>query len=443
MSESLVQRLGALTVPRYTSYPTAADFSAEIGPTEAARWLADADAAEPVSIYLHVPYCRELCHYCGCHAKAARRADVVQRYRETLEAEIALVASRLPGRLPVSRISWGGGTPSILGLSGLGSVLHVLSRHFDLRPGHEHAMELDPRRIDQGFADGLAALGLNRASLGVQDLDRQVQQAIGRVQPAETVRGAVAILRRAGIARLNFDLVYGLPRQSVESLRRTCHEVIGLAPDRIACYGYAHLPTRRANQRLIDETLLPGADERLRQQDAVAAAFTEVGYQSIGIDHFALFCDPLAVAARSRRLHRNFQGYTDDGSQTLIGFGASSISRLSGGFAQNESAIEAWRARIEAGKLATRRGHAFRQDDRERAAIIERLMCDFRVDLGRQARLYADELALLRPLVGQGLVEMRHDTVTLTPKGRPFVRLVSAVFDRFRTEGERGFSSAV
>lgn len=443
MSEELTQRLGALTVPRYTSYPTAADFSATVGPAQTAAWLASSDTAEPVSIYLHVPYCRELCHYCGCHAKAVRRADVVERYRETLEAEIAIVASKLPARLPVSRISWGGGTPSILGLSGLGSVLHVLERHFAFQPGFEHAMELDPRQIDGGFADGLAALGVNRASLGVQDLDPDVQIAIGRVQPAETVRAAVSMLRRAGIARLNFDLVYGLPRQSVDSLRRTCREVIALGPDRVACYGYAHLPERRANQRLIDASLLPGAAERLRQQEAVAARFSASGYQSIGIDHFALFCDPLAVAARGQALHRNFQGYTDDASRTLIGFGASSISQLSGGFAQNESAIDTWRARIEAGELATRRGHAFEGDDRERALIIERLMCDFRVDLGRSARRYADELALLRPLALQGLVEMRHDVVSLTQKGRPFVRLVSAVFDRFRSENERGFSGAV
>ncbi len=443
MSDDFTEQLASLTVPRYTSYPTAADFSSAIGPAETAAWLAASDAGQPVSIYLHVPYCREICHYCGCHAKAALRDDVVAAYRLGLEAEIALTARHLPARLRIARIAWGGGTPSILGIAGVASVLRVLERHFDFETGFEHAMELDPRRVDQALVDGLAVLGVNRASLGVQDLDPEVQQAIGRVQPAETVRAAVAMLRRAGIAKLNFDLVYGLPRQSVDSLKRTCREVILLGPDRVACYGYAHLPARRANQRLIDAALLPGAPERVRQQEAVAASFLAHGYQSIGIDHFALFCDPLAAAARAHRLYRNFQGYTDDAQEVLIGFGASSISRLAGGFAQNESGIEAYKARVLAGELPTRRGHAFEGDDRERARIIERLMCDFRVDLGRRARHYADELALLRPLALQGLVDMRHDVIALTEKGRPFVRLVSAVFDRFRSEGERSFSSAV
>lgn len=443
MKTALAQRLAGLSVPRYTSYPTAADFSAAVGPAETAAWLRQVPPGDPFSLYLHVPYCHALCHYCGCHAKAVRRKETIHSYAETLEAEIALVAGQLQGRPRVSRIAWGGGTPSILGLRGLSSVLARLRLHFEFQPGMEHAIELDPRGLDQLFCDGLATLGVNRISLGVQDFDPVVQEAIGRVQPRATVRAATAMLRRAGIQHLNFDLIYGLPHQTVDSLKRTCHEVILLGPDRIACYGYAHLPGRRANQRLIDADALPLAEERIAQAAAVAGTLTAHGYRPVGIDHYALFCDPLAVASRSRQLHRNFQGYTDDPSPHLLGLGASSVSRLPGGFAQNQSGIAAYQRSISQGQLATSRGHALSPADCERAAIIERLMCYFEVDLGGDALRYADELALLRPFIADGLLELNDNAIRLTAKGRPFVRLVSALFDQFRTETESGFSRAV
>lgn len=443
MRPELVHRLAGISVPRYTSYPTAADFSPAVGPADTAFWLGQLPPGEPVSIYLHVPYCRALCHYCGCHAKAVRHEEIVARYAEALEAEIALMSGHLKGPLPVSRIAWGGGTPSILGLDGLSSVITRLRDRFAFLPGMEHAIELDPRTLDQAFCDGLAALGITRASLGVQDLDTKVQQAIGRVQPSETVRSAVAMLRGAGIARLNFDLIYGLPHQTRETLVRTSREVIALGPDRVACYGYAHLPGRRANQRLIDADALPLVEERVEQSAAVAETFVAHGYQPIGIDHFALFCDPLAAAARSGLLHRNFQGYTDDASPHLLGFGASSISRLPGGFAQNETDIAAYKARVLHGSLATRRGHAVSIEDRKRAVIIERLMCDFRVDLGCDAHQYPDELALLRPFVTDGLLELKDNAIKLTRRGRPLVRLVSALFDQFRSKTESHFSRAI
>lgn len=443
MSETLVRRYAGLSVPRYTSYPTAADFNAAIGPADHAKWLAALDPQAPVSLYLHVPYCRELCAYCGCHAKAVRKDAVVERYRALLEAEIRLVASHLPERITVGHLAWGGGTPSILGADGLGSILRELRRAFDFADGCEHAIELDPRVMDARLCEDLAALGVNRASLGVQDVDPRVQAAIGRIQPMEKVEAAVRDLRGAGIRRINFDLIYGLPNQSVESLKRTCDSVAALGPDRIACYGYAHLPQRRANQRLIDESALPSASERFDQAAIVAAAFRARGYQPIGIDHFARLCDPLAVATRKGDLHRNFQGYTDDPCRVLLGFGASAISELPGGFVQNHSAPGDYACHIGEGRLPTRRGHALTSDDLERAGVIERLMCDFRVDLGGNAAHFADELALLRPLVADGLADLRHGVLAVTEKGRPFVRLVAAVFDRFRIEKGVGFSQAV
>ena len=443
MKPDMVERLAEMPVPRYTSYPTAADFSEAVGPKEQAAWLGQLDPAEPVSVYLHVPYCRQLCHYCGCHAKAVRKAEPVEDYRTTLEAEIALVAAHLPARLKIGRIAWGGGTPSILGEAGLSSVLGMLKKHFDLEDDYEHSIELDPRMLGRDLCQALGRLGINRASLGVQDLYTVVQQAIGREQPEEKVAAAVRDLRDAGISRINFDLIYGLPNQTQESLLTTCRSVLDLNPDRIAFYGYAHLPSRRANQRLIDSASLPGPVERLQQASAIASFFIREGYQAIGIDHFATPSDRLAAAAREGRLHRNFQGYTDDDRPTLLGFGCSSISRLPGGYTQSESGIEAYKRHIAEGSLPTRRGHAFVEDDHERATIIERLMCDFSVDLGQTAAAYADELALLRPFALSGLLTVRANRISMTAKGRPYVRTVSAIFDRFRSQGQNLFSPSV
>ncbi|MGE7370392.1 oxygen-independent coproporphyrinogen III oxidase [Neorhizobium sp. NPDC001467] len=440
---SLGQRFAEITVPRYTSYPTAADFTDKVGAKEQATWLAQLDPAEPISVYLHVPYCRQLCHYCGCHAKAVRKDGPVEEYRQALEAEIALVAARLPGRMTVGRIAWGGGTPSILGEHGLKSVVEVLKDHFDFATDFEHSIELDPRMLDASLARALARLGVNRASLGVQDLHPMVQQAIGRVQPEQQVAQAVYDLREAGISRINFDLIYGLPNQTEEGLLATCRSVAALSPDRIAFYGYAHLPTRRANQRLIDESLLPDSHARMRLAETIATFFPGEGYEPIGIDHFAKPNDPLAVAGRSGGLHRNFQGYTDDGYRTLLGFGCSSISRLPSGYVQSVSGIEAYKELTMAGQLPALRGHEMAEDDDERGWIIERLMCDFEVNIESQSRKYVDEIALLRPLVQEGLVAVSGSHIRLSNRGRPFVRLVAATFDSYRQDDVGIFSPSV
>ncbi|WP_320188947.1 oxygen-independent coproporphyrinogen III oxidase [Agrobacterium rosae] len=443
MTSDLLTHLAQMSVPRYTSYPTAADFNDAVGPGEQAAWLRRLDPAQAVSIYLHVPYCRQLCHYCGCHAKAVHRMEPVEDYRKALEAEIALVSSYFSHRLKIGRIAWGGGTPSILGETGLVSVLAALQRHFDFEESYEHSIELDPRTFDREFCRSLARLGINRASLGVQDLNSRVQAAIGRVQPEEQVRAAVKNLHDAGIADLNFDLIYGLPHQTEASLLATCQSVADLQPARIAFYGYAHLPSRRANQRLIDPVHLPKPDVRLGQAATIADFFTGEGYQAIGIDHFARPDDPLAIAAREGRLHRNFQGYTDDNRPNLLGFGCSSISRLPGGFVQSESGIDAYKRRITGGVLPAKRGHAFVEGDNDRARIIERLMCDFRVEIDRSNTRYADEFALLRSFASNGLVDVKDHSISMTETGRPFVRIVAALFDRFRSDGIGQFSTSV
>jgi len=445
MTDHLVRRYGCLPVPRYTSYPTAAEFGTAVGAQEHQAWLRRLDPRDGVSVYLHVPYCRQLCLYCGCHTKAVLRDEVIDRYRAGLEAEIALVARSVEEPLRIARIHWGGGTPSLLGAEGLDRVIDALSRVSVFQAGFEHAIELDPRSVDRALAQGLAALGINRVSLGVQDLDDTVQIAIGRVQPFEVVRNAVEVLRESGIGRINLDLMYGLPHQSIGSIRETCAQVLSLGPDRVACYGYAHMPQRKANQRLIDAAALPGTEERFRQAQAIAEAFTGSGYVAIGLDHFARPDDPLARASRSGTLRRNFQGYTDDDRPNLVGFGASAISQLPDGYVQNATDIGAYLRCVEKGRLATARGYRLTLDDRARGAIIESLMCNFTADLSvlGDPSHYVDELALLRPLVADGIVTVQDHRIAITEAGRPFVRLAAAVFDQFRAEDASRFSAAV
>jgi oxygen-independent coproporphyrinogen-3 oxidase len=440
-----LRRYAAMPVPRYTSYPTAAEFTADVGPADHAAWLRRLPLQESVSLYLHVPYCRALCHYCGCHAKMAVRDHVSRTYQRALEAEIALVGGLLPGRLKVARLAWGGGTPGILGSAGLASVLGVLRQHVDFEPDMEHSIELDPRHVDAASARDLAALGVNRVSLGVQDLDPAVQREIGRIQPGELVAKAVDDLRAAGLGSINVDLIYGLPAQTVDSIRATCASVVALRPRRVAFYGYAHLPERRANQRLIDPAKLPGTAERFEQATTIAEIFQASGYVPIGIDHFAVPDDRLALAAPNGQLRRNFQGYTDDDRPSVIGFGASAVSRLPDGYAQNIADNPRYVRCIEAGGLATCRGKRLDEDDRARARIIEALMCNFRADLAAldPQHDYADELALLRPLAADGMLTIKGSRIEMTEQGRPVVRVAAAIFDSFRSQTANRFSLAV
>ncbi len=443
--DNAARRYASHNVPRYTSYPTAADFAPVVTAREHAAWLGSLDVEDSVSVYLHVPYCREICLYCGCNTKMAVRDDVVAGYRRALEAEIALVGSLVKGRLRIARLHWGGGTPSILGTAGLQSVLAVLQERFSFDRGFEHAIELDPRYVTRELADGLAALGVTRASLGVQDINPLVQAAIGRLQPLATVEAAVDRLRSAGIRSLSFDLMYGLPMQTIESIRKTCASVLSMSPDRIACFGYAHLPRLRANQRRIDEATLPSQDQRIDQADVIAEELACDGYRKIGIDHFAKPGDALAIAAASRRLHRNFQGYTDDDRKILLGFGASSISTLADGFVQNITDVPKYVRAIDAGSLASARGCRLDPADRVRALIIERLMCDFEVDLESIAPKFdfSAELSMLAPMQREGLVAIDGNRVVVTEAGRSVVRVIAATFDTYRRPAAAQFSTAV
>ncbi|SNB73805.1 oxygen-independent coproporphyrinogen-3 oxidase [Rhodoblastus acidophilus] len=435
LSSSLV--LAEKSVPRYTSYPTAPHFSDAIGAEKAGEWLRGLDPQARLSLYTHVPYCRELCTYCGCHTKATRKAEPLDAYAATLEREIALVADATPART-VTHAHWGGGTPSLLGGARLLALTDALRSRFAFAPGAEISIELDPRHVDRELTDSLAVAGFNRVSLGVQDLNDHVQNAIGRVQPFEVVEKCVAHLRASGFTAINLDLMYGLPYQTEEDVIRTAELAASLNPTRLAIFGYAHAPWFAKRQQLIDAAALPGAAERLRQAAVTRETLVAKGYQSIGLDHFALPSDPMAIAAHNGTLHRNFQGYTVDQADAMLPFGASSIGKLPQGYIQNAPDVGSWRRAIEAGQFSVVKGVAFTIEDKARAAVIERLMCDFKVDYGAVAQdMLGNASAFdgaeeeLSQLVREGVATREGRSVSLTEAGRPFMRLVAAAFDAY------------
>lgn len=427
-------------VPRYTSYPTAPHFTADIGSDQHAAWLADLPEDATLSLYLHVPFCPALCFYCGCTTKATRRAEPVAAYAARLEREIAAVAARV-GRRAVTHIAWGGGTPSLLGPEALKRIGAFIAEAFNLDHLAEYAFELDPRETDAGVADALVAMGVDRVSLGVQDFSAHVQSAIGRVQPFGTVERAVRLLREAGIASINLDLMYGLPYQSERDVRRTARLATLLAPDRLALFGYAHVPWMRPNQKRIDEKALPGPAERLEQSEAARTVLLANGYVAIGLDHFARPEDPLARAAAEHQLKRNFQGYTADRADVLIGLGASAISRFPQGFTQNAPDVASYMRAIDAGRFAAVRGVAFTADDLTRGALIERLMCDLEVDL--DAPTLAEAAPRLADLAADGLLTIEGHHIAMTSVGRPFVRLAAAALDHRLQASAARHSAAV
>lgn len=437
--------LAEARVPRYTSYPTAAQF----GPIDEVSWrgwLREGIApSDPLSIYVHVPFCRDLCWYCACHAKATRSAERIRRYGDALIEEAALLAAALPAHAGVTHLHLGGGTPSILGPDSLVRLLDALRRHFGLRPGAELAIELDPRTLDAAMVDALADLGFTRASLGVQDIDPAVQARIGRPQPAVLVETAMERLRRAGIAAINIDLMYGLPGQTAAHVAASARFAASLGADRIAVFGYAHVPWMKPQQKAIDASTLPDTMARLEQAETAEAVLVEAGYLALGLDHFARPEDPLAIASRDGHLRRNFQGYTTDTAPALLGLGASAIGALPGGFGQNLVDERHWAQAIAEGRLPVARGVTVTRDDRLRAGLIERLMCDFALDLDAaphdlQAVLASPEMDRLED---QKLIRREGLHLAVTPQGRRFVRQVAACFDRHLAPAQGRHSAAV
>jgi len=435
-------------VPRYTSYPTAAQFQPSVGPTEHAAWLADV-GSRTTAFYLHVPFCRQLCFYCACNTTAMNRPETLEDYARAMMGELEHVARIAPDMVAGS-IQWGGGTPSQLGPERLMKVGRRLATLFDVRSDREMSMEVDPRFCDQALAEAMAALGVSRVSLGVQDFDLAVQQAINRLQSPELTADAIARLRQAGLRHFNIDLVYGLPRQTLETLSRTLDEAIALAPDRFAVFGYAHVPWMKPRQAVIDAATLPGTIERAAMADLVEVRLIAAGYRKVGLDHYARPGDALAQAAAQHRLRRNFQGYVADEWPWVVGVGASAISCLPLGYVQNVAEAASYRAAIEEGRLATARGIAWSAADRLRGDIISELMCHFEVDLaqvcdrhGAPLQALLSDVPGLASLIDDGLVLLDGARVTVTEQGRPLVRSVCATFDRHYTGAEGRHARAI
>ncbi|WP_380057746.1 oxygen-independent coproporphyrinogen III oxidase [Falsihalocynthiibacter sp. SS001] len=423
-------------VPRYTSYPTAAMFTSQCGSDMQLRALESLDPDIPVSVYIHIPFCERLCWFCACHTQGTQTLAPVESYIETLEAELKLVQKTIPDGLRMGRLHWGGGTPTILPPHLIHRLAQAIFNVFLPDEDFEFSVEIDPTMVDRDKIDALAANGMKRASIGIQDFDPEVQAAIGRAQPFDITKACVDHLRAAGIKSLNADLVYGLPHQTLERLTDTVDKVLNFAPDRIALFGYAHVPWASKRQKLIDEQALPDDLARYHLSTRAAAQISEAGLAPIGIDHFARLGDELETAAQNRRLRRNFQGYTADTCQTLIGLGASSISRFPNGYIQNAPATAAYIQRINAGEFAGAKGYALTQEDRLRARAIELLMCEFEVALsqlegefGEHAKTLAPDL---RKIAGsfQDFVDFDGQHLSIHTDGRALTRIIAAGLDQ-------------
>jgi oxygen-independent coproporphyrinogen-3 oxidase len=445
-----VSDIFAAKVPRYTSYPTAPHFHAGINQGIYRQWLADIAPETPLSLYLHIPFCDTLCWFCGCHTVVVNNYAPVRDYCDLLLREIELVAGALGARRPVQHIHWGGGSPSMLQPADIARLNQAFRDRFEVAPDAEFAVEIDPRGLTQETVAAFAQAGLTRASIGVQDCDPEVQKAINRMQSREETLAALAMLRDAGVKSINMDLLYGLPHQTLEKWETTLHFALELAPDRLAVFGYAHVPAFKKHQALIPEHLLPDMETRLRQAEMANQILCAHGYVAVGLDHFARPGDSMAQAAMQGTLARNFQGYTTDKAPVLIGLGASAISALPQGYVQNLAAVPLYRPAVIAGRLPIQRGVALSRDDRIRRHVIERLMCDMQVDLdaasqafGENPAMFEESLATLAPLAKQDIVSLQGGTVSIAPRWRVATRLVCAAFDTYLPGGGARHSASV
>ena len=426
-------------VPRYTSYPTAPQFGPGVGPAEFTAWIRAIPPGSEISLYLHVPFCRRLCWFCACRTQGTTSDAPVLAYAETLKTEIGLLSRHLPPGVTLSRLHWGGGTPTLLPPALIRDLTQAIFRVAPVAPGGEFSVEIDPDEIDAPRLDALVAAGMNRASIGVQDFDPEIQAAIGREQSFELTARVAGMIRDRGVCSLNADILFGLPHQTASRITASVEQLLTLKPDRVALYGYAHVPWMSRRQQMIPSDSLPTPQERLGLYLTAEALFWRDGYQAIGIDHFAKPGDGLARAARDGRLRRNFQGYTDDAAQVLVGLGASSISRFPQGHAQNAPGTSDHTKAIRAGAFSTHRGHAFSAEDRLRGRIIEALMCDFAVAFaGLEAGFGMDlarDMALFRRAADRfgDLVVLDADRFAIIPEGRALTRIVARMFDAYDT----------
>jgi len=441
--------------PRYTSYPTAPEWSDAFKAEQYVDHLARADAdTGPLSLYVHLPFCREMCRFCGCNVVATHDRSRADAYLDQLEKEIALVAARLPRRRSVSQLHWGGGTPTFLDSKQLTRCHAILARHFEFTSDAEKAIEIDPAITTRAQIETLAKLGFNRISMGVQDFDGKVQEVVGRIQGEKETADLVEAARKNGFKGVNLDLIYGLPYQTPDTWTRTLERILAIHPDRMAVFGFAYVPWSKPHQRLLPQEALPKTEQRVELFLGAVEAFTKAGYRLIGLDHFALESDELARAQTEGYLTRNFQGYTVRPAADTVAFGMSSISDLGGAYAQNAHKLKEWGEKVDAGVLPVERGAAVTADDVLRRFVINRVMCLLRLDLGEVAAKFgpkarADIEASLRKGVAElqddGLVTFDGEVLRVLPLGQLLVRNVAMLFDAYldREGGKKQFSRTV
>ena len=445
----ILEELGVYTshAPRYTSYPTAVKFHNGITSNFARSAVENLCTEKPVSIYVHIPFCERLCWYCACRTQGTKSHRPVSGYLSGLLKEIELLREALPEGVKMGRMHWGGGTPTILLPDEVATLAQAIKNVFPIDDPFEFSVEIDPTLVDKDKIAALSAAGMNRASVGIQDFDPKVQEAIGRLQSLEETADCVADVRAAGVKSLNADILYGLPHQTPDSVEQTLQQVQSLDPDRIALYGYAHVPWMAKRQQMIDVAALPGGPARRVLFDLMAERLESSGYDPIGIDHFAKPSDTLGEAAATGRLRRNFQGYTTDRCDTLIGLGASAISKFANGYAQNAPRSSQYLRMITEGGLATQRGVEITETDRMRARAIEMVMCDFKLNKAELVRDFGPLAHTLNADIDEiiieykGFVEPTDTGFAITSKQRALARLVAQKFDAYASEG--GMYSAV
>lgn len=426
--------------PRYTSYPTADRFQADPGAQLLVEALKHRPATEqPLSLYVHLPFCSTVCYYCGCNKVITKDHGKSSRYLDYLEREIDMQLAELDGPRTVAQLHWGGGTPTFLNDAEMMRLMHFLRHRFNFITEGEYSIEIDPRSVDPKRAHTLAELGFNRMSLGIQDFDPLVQVAVNRIQTFEQTRDVLLAARDAGFKSVSVDLIYGLPRQTLAGFRATLEKTLGLAPDRIALYSYAHLPQIFMPQRRIQDAELPKPEEKLSLMAMAIETLVDAGYVFIGMDHFARPDDELALAQKAGKLHRNFQGYSTHAELDLLAFGVSAIAKVGPVYAQNAKSLDDYYHDIDAGHLPVRRGYRMDDDDILRRAVIQELMCHFSLDFDAISQIwgidfrsyFADALEQLQPLAEAGLLKMDAQGIEVMPQGRLLVRIIAMAFDRY------------
>ncbi|MCX7760235.1 MAG: oxygen-independent coproporphyrinogen III oxidase [Hydrogenothermaceae bacterium] len=440
--------------PRYTSYPPATEFSSKINKTEYVKKIIQSNERKtPLSLYFHIPFCENACHFCGCNVIITRRKEVVEPYLQHLYREMDIYKTLIDtNNRKVAQLHWGGGTPNYLSDDQTVELFKQIKSRFEFEPKAEISIEIDPRHVDRERIFLLKDIGFNRVSFGIQDFNYKVQEAVNRIQPEEMIFDVMRWMREAGFESVNIDLIYGLPYQTLETFTDTIEKTIKLNPDRIAVFNFAYVPWLKRLQRNIDEKTLPPPEEKLKILQMTIEKLTKAGYVFIGMDHFAKPNDELAIAQRERTLHRNFQGYTTKADAELFGFGATSISMLYDGYVQNYKILRDYYETLEAGNLPIERGVYLNEDDIVRRDVIMRLMCHFRLvksEIEEKFKIDFDryfgyELEQLKEMENDGLLILYTDRIDVTPIGRLLIRNIASTFDIYlRNKKERRFSKAI